>query len=307
MTQFIRKKKRMAASNTKPVVEDFLDEDPEIAGQKFVLLSFLSPENVLTRKDQFFFQKFLQSYEVDWKVKNLEKYLADTVLGINKQLEERITELEKANQMEAAEICRKNLLRIDNVLDTYHEFVKKQQKEINKTTISDAWDDFMFKNREKLEHDFHSDNDFQTTIRGLKVRGVAASQKEAEVRAKKLQQKDKYHSILLGEVGKWLPWDPAPSQVGDQVYAEERLNTLMQKYKENEDAKEKYFEERRKGEGKKVAAIGGAGGAAGGEFGDMFSASGDLALQRKMEKKNTIEVLPADDAGNGVSESKKED
>ena len=33
------------------VVEDFLDEDAEISGQRYVLLSFLSPEKVLDKKD----------------------------------------------------------------------------------------------------------------------------------------------------------------------------------------------------------------------------------------------------------------
>ena len=39
-------------------------------------------------------------------------------------------------------------------------------------------------------------------------------------------------------VGKWLPWDPEPSQVGEQEYAEEKLNSLMKNYKENEEAKD---------------------------------------------------------------------
>jgi hypothetical protein len=33
-----------------PVKEDFLDEDNEIPGQRFCLLSFLSPEKVLEKK-----------------------------------------------------------------------------------------------------------------------------------------------------------------------------------------------------------------------------------------------------------------
>ena len=37
----------MAAA--KQVKEDFLEEDPEIASQKYVLLSFISPENVLAQ------------------------------------------------------------------------------------------------------------------------------------------------------------------------------------------------------------------------------------------------------------------
>ena len=294
------------AKTTPTVVEDFLDEDSEVPGQKFVLLSFLSPENVLAKKDLFFFEKFLGAFEVDWKVKNLEKFLANSVLDINKQLGDRISELEKEGQMEAAEICRKNLLKVEPVMDTYQEFVRKNQKDFNKTKINEAWDDYIFNNRDKLEEQFHAANDFQTTVRGLKVRGVAASQKEAELRAKKLQQKDKYHNILLGEVGKWLPWDPAPAQVGEQQYAEERLNTLMQKYRENEDAKEKFFEERKKGDNKKsVSAVGGAASSLSDAVGDMFSTAGDLALQRKIEQKKTIEVVAAEEGG--VSESKKED
>ena len=42
-------------SGTNDVKEDFLDEDNEIPGQRYVLLSFLSPEKVLARKDLFFF------------------------------------------------------------------------------------------------------------------------------------------------------------------------------------------------------------------------------------------------------------
>ena len=43
------------------VLEDFLDEDTEIPGQRYVLLSFLSPEKVLEKKDLFFFKRFLHA------------------------------------------------------------------------------------------------------------------------------------------------------------------------------------------------------------------------------------------------------
>lgn len=235
----------MSATNTATVVEDFLDEDAEISGQKYVLLSFLSPENVLENKDRFFFNKFLHSFEVDWKVKSLEKFLADTFISANRELDKYADELEKEGQSGAAEICRKRRLNVENVMDTYKEFVQKQSKDINNTKIEECWDDFMFKERTKLEDEFHAANEFRTTIRGLKVRGVYGNSKEAEGRAKKLQAKDKYHNILLGEVGKWLPWDPSPQNIASQEYSEERLNTIMQKYKENEDTKEKFFEERK--------------------------------------------------------------
>jgi Family of unknown function (DUF5832) len=293
----------MSKQSTDTVVEDFLDEDSEIPGQRFVLLSFISPETVLANKDRYFFEQFLRSYEIDWKVKNLEKFLADRVIQINRDLEEHAKTLEKEEQTKAAEICRKNRMNVEDVLSEYHEFVRKQQRDITRTSIEDAWGDFIFKERSRLEDDFHSKNDFRTSVRGLKVRGVASSMKEAEVRAKKLQGKDKYHNILVGEVGKWLAWDPSPNQVAEQEYAESELNTLMKKYKENEDSKEKFFEERKlKPAPKKVfGAMGGEetsgantveGGSAtadsNGSFAGLFnSPEGDLALARKMQQQQT--------------------
>jgi hypothetical protein len=107
--------------NTPTVVEDFLDEDTEIPGQRYVLLSFLSPEKVLEKKDIYFFQKFLEGYEVDWKIKNLEKYMVDVVKNVNDQLDERIKELEKNDQFDQATICRKNRLNIDSLIYVYKQ------------------------------------------------------------------------------------------------------------------------------------------------------------------------------------------
>ena len=261
------------------VIEDFLDEDTEIPGQRYVLLSFLSPEKVLDKKELFFFQKFLHAYEVDWKIKNLEKYLVDTVKGINDQLDERVKELEKSDQMASAEICRKNRLRIDSVMTEYGAFVQKSKADLNKTKIVEAYDDFLYAHKAKLEEEFYTQNECRNTIRGLKVRGVFSNTKEAELRAKKLQIKDKRHDILLGEVGKWTPWDPMSYEIKDQEYNNGQLNTLMKKYTENEDAREQFFEERTKGA--KKAAVD----ASLSPFDSMFgSVQGDLAHQRKVEK-----------------------
>ena len=289
--------------NQPTVVEDFLDEDTEIPGQRYVLLSFLSPEKVLDKKEQFFFKKFLENYEVDWKIKNLEKFMVDTVKHINDELDERARELEKNDQFDQAAICRKNRLSIDDVMGKYNNFIQKSRTDVTKTKIAEAFDDFLYKNKTKLESEFHAQNDFQTTIRGLKVRGVYGNPKEAELKAKKLQNKDKYHNILVGDVGKWLPWDPEPHEVADQEYAQDELNTLMRKYKENEDNREKYFEERKKGGAgagaKQVMGVSTEGQASVTDsFGSMFSGQGDLALQRKMEQKQpAVTIEKVEDVG----------
>jgi hypothetical protein len=194
----------------------------------------------------FFFQKFLQAYEVEWKVKGLEGFLGERVTAINRELEEKAAALEKAGQGEVAEICRRNRIKIDAVFEDCHAFIRQKQRDLTKTKIVEAWDDFLFKEQAKLEEEYHAKNNFQTSIRGFKVRAVARDEKEAEMRAKKLQAKDKYHNIYCSEIGKWTPWDPKPHMVENQEYAQEELNTLMKKYKENEDNRSIFFDEQRK-------------------------------------------------------------
>jgi hypothetical protein len=163
----------------------------------------------------------------------------------------------------------------------------------------------LYSHKTKLEEEFHAQNDFHTSIRGVKVRGVYGNPKEAELKAKKLQSKDKYHNIFMADVGKWTPWDPQPHEVQDQEYSNDQLNTLMKKYKENEDSREKFFEERTKGSKQVV------GGSSSGQFDSMFGGQGDLAFQRKVEKaavsvekvENEV-VTPSESSSESSSDSK---
>ena len=311
------------------VKEDFLEEDPEIRSQKFVLLSFLSPENVLEQKDAFFFGEFIKQYEVDYKIKNLETFLVNLVRRINDGLTKEGERLDALGPdlSGAASHCRKSRLNMGNILETYQTYVKENDAAIKKTKIKEDYEAFMFKNQSTLEDEFFKKNEFRTTIRGLKVRGVTGTHGEAVILSKKLQRSDPIHNIFLGEVGKWLPWDPKPSQVQDQEYAEDQLNSLMKNYKNNEEAREKFVNEERKeltrGAKKNTfvpldlsGAAGNAGNAGNANnststgnaglagntsssdgWGSMFEGPADLALERK--KAVTMSVV--DLSGNEVS------
>jgi hypothetical protein len=293
-----------------PVKEDFLEEDPEIRSQKFVLLSFLSPENVLEQKDEFFFGEFVKQYEIDYKIRNLETFLVSVVRGINDKLTKEADKMDASGVdlsgaaltalNDAAALCRKSRLNIGGILETYSGYVKENDKEIRKTSIKEAYDDFLFKNQTKLEEEFFARNEFRTSIRGLKVRGVTGTHGEAVAMSKKLQRSDTIHNIFLGEVGKWLPWDPKPHQVQEQEYAEDQLNTLMKRYKDNEDARDKFVTEQRqelsKGAKKGPVISASDGNPISGEssegWGAMFGGADDLALQRKKElKTEAVEKL----------------
>lgn len=289
-------------SATSEPQEEFLTADPEIPGQRFCLLSFLSPEKVLARKDLFFFEMFLKNYEVQWKSKNLEKFLAAQVLQFNTKLEAEAARLATTDLSGASDICLQSRIPVDNVLGNYAEFIKANAKEINQTKIKEDFDDFMYVNSKKLEDDFYAKNEFQTTVRGLKIRGVYGSQEEATARAKKLQRQDPIHNIYVAELGKWLPWDPSPTDVQNQEYADEQLNMLMKGYKENEESREQFYannpDAKKRAFKKDVQNMvqpedkaGEKSEASAPVFGDvsqenaaLFSGPADLAIQRKMER-----------------------
>lgn len=92
------------------------------------------------------------------------------------------------------------------------------------------------------------------TVRGLKVRGVYGTKQEAEKRAEELNKIDPDFHVFVGETGKWLPWDPEPDNVQDNVYQEKELNDLMKAYKENRD-KAKTMQQERKEDLIRKAAV----------------------------------------------------
>lgn len=274
-----------------------MTDDPEIAAQRWCLLSFISPENVLARKDPFFFASFLKQYEFQLRSKGLEQFLVKTIQTINGKLEAEAVNLEKLDLSGAALACRNSTLRMETFLTDFHGYVKGNLKEMSASKLQEEYDDYMYKNSAQLEDDFFAKNNFRTTVRGLKIRGAYSTKEEAEMRAKKLQKMDADHNIFVGQVGKWLPWDPKPSDIADQEYAEEELNTLMKKYKENEEAREIHHKERRDEarRQKNVVSMPSQPSAAAteevpslgtgaSEFSGMFSGPADLAIQRKMEK-----------------------
>ena len=83
------------------------------------------------------------------------------------------------------------------------------------------------------------------TVRGIKIRGVFATEENARKKALELQKKDPLHNIYVAEMGKWLPWNDDPTKAQDEEYAENELNKIMKGLKENQ-IKSKMLHEQRK-------------------------------------------------------------
>ena len=228
------------------------------------------------------------------RVKTFESYLMNMIKGVNDKLNKEADEAEVKDLSGVAQTLRDARVRVDLVMESFQKHVETTQNELKESMLNNMYDEFLYKNRQSLEDKFYAQNDFRTTVRGLKIRGTYSTKEEAVSRSKKLQRLDPNHNIFVGEVGKWLPWDPEPSHVKEQEYAEEELNTLMKKYKENEEAKDLFEREKRAkmvGSGKKasVTMMGGESeeNTVSEQTSGMFSNSGpaDLAMARKMEKK----------------------
>ena len=55
--------RKMIDGKANPKYVDLCDEDAPLAGQKFTCLSFVSPENILKRREQFLFEEFVKSWD----------------------------------------------------------------------------------------------------------------------------------------------------------------------------------------------------------------------------------------------------
>ena len=112
--------------------------------------------------------------------------------------------------------------------------------------VYNQYQDFIYKYEEKLQRDFDEQNDFQTSMRGLKVRGVYDTRQAAEDKAKKLSLVDSGFHTFVGQVGYWLPWDPNADKVADEVFQNGQLNDMMEKYQENNANKDMFYEDQKR-------------------------------------------------------------
>ena len=94
---------------------------------------------------------------------------------------------------------------------------------------------------------FLTDKENKTTLSGIKIRGVFATYDLACEHAKKLQTVDTNFNVFVGDMGKWLPFDPSPDSevVKDSEYANEQLNNMMKTYLENQEKATVYHEHRK--------------------------------------------------------------
>lgn len=226
MTSF--EEKNLPNGEKNPKYIDLCDEDPAIAGQKFTCMSFVSPEKILKKREVYLFDQFIKQWEFS---KSMERYF-DFIHFI----------------------AYKHKVKVETLIEDFNEFVKEEGLKLKKTGIEDDYKNFMDRQEDKLNEQFNREHAFQTSVRGLKIRGVFATQEEAENKSKKLRENDPNHDIFVGPVGVWVPWDPDAYKTGRVEHLEEELNALHKEKIKNEEMAKKEFEERIRETKKKAIA-----------------------------------------------------
>ena len=213
---FERKVNSDGTPNTKYV--DLLDEDKPLSGQKFVCVSFVSPENILKQKNMFYFENFLKHFDFEKSSKKFLQFLNF--------------------------LSYKYGLKFEDVVKEYQEFVSEEKEKLLETTIEDDYKNFLDKYEEQMEQEFNRQHNFQTATRGLKIRGSFPTQEEAELRCKMLREVDPNHNVYVGPVGTWMPWEPEAYKTGRVEYLEEELNQIMHEKERNEKQAKQEFDAR---------------------------------------------------------------
>lgn len=197
---------------------DLLTEDRPLANQKYVCISFVSPETILKQKEHFFFEEFVKQWEFKKATEKYTQFMHFLTYKYN--------------------------IKFDDLTKDLDDFIKSEKFDLLNTSILDDYKTFKDGHEEELDALFGKTVNFQTSTRGLKVRGVYPTQDEAEIRCKLLREVDPHHDVYVGPVGMWMPWEPEAYKTGRVEYLEEELNNLMHEKNKNEAKAKQEFDKR---------------------------------------------------------------
>ena len=182
---------------------DHLTVDPPITGQAFACVSFVSPEDVLPMKEGFF----------------MEKFVRDVLIPRVNTFADAVCESPESARAFADALAQD----VSNIHQDFKTYTGREAV--------------------ALEDEFAALNPLRLTARGFKVRGCCPDLETARTRAAALRRDDPTTDVFVAQVGAWCPFNPSAESIGDAVYDETELNTLMAMRKQQDTARASAFSE----------------------------------------------------------------
>ena len=201
-----------------PKYVDVQTEYPVIPGQEYGLYSFISPENVIRRREFHHFERFVRQWNFASSVSMYAGFMQF--------------------------LSHKHKLNIDLLQADLKEFVVSEAEELRRFNITDDFSHFMETNFAALEKEYRAAYGFETSVRGFVNHGAFGTLAEAKAQANKLQLQHPEFTISICQNFRWVPSDPDMYRVKDVSYLNPELNQLMMEKLENEKKAKDEFDRR---------------------------------------------------------------
>lgn len=219
-----RRDQDSSSNDIKPadIEEDYLDVDKPLPGQNYYCISFVSPEKVIEQKTLFMYYHYEQAF--------YQKFAKIAESALSGMIDE----------------CEDGKVDISDVVKLKKSLLSAcTEEKVAWVDFKNKFEDFLYRDEEKIGEVFDKANNFSTSVRGVKVRGVFDTKREADVRAAVLQRQDPLFDVFVGQIGYWCPWDPNPTKIADIEYLNTDLNKLVKEYKANEAKKDQFYQEQK--------------------------------------------------------------
>ena len=215
--------------------------------QKYVLVSFVSPEDDIKKRFVYEACQFLHH--------DVNKQIVDTTINIarninaefNKIVDKKITAYKSSDNPLYKEVA--NFLT-----DAKKEFTISEDEQVSKVMrsylidydeLNDRFETYKSQNYKELEEKFVALCGDKTSIRGIKVRGVYEDYADCTARADYLRNNVESGShIFIFPVGYWVPWDPNADSIQNQEYMIDKLNDMVKARDDNAKQRDEVFGKR---------------------------------------------------------------
>lgn len=269
---------------------DFLEVDNPLPGQNFGCVSFISPEKEIAQKTDYTSYNFYK-YQmrqamkiVNYHLTEFEESLAAQQAPVevseeqneeNQQTEDKPVEEDKQEVMTFDDVRQRIKKDLDKVKltdivngqtharmqktgETASELKEEKQDYVSfnefRESYMDELENYKVGNEDRIQGEYDEAVQFNTNIRGVKLRGNFETYKEAKMRAKLLQKRDPSFHVWVAQVGYWVPFDADPDKAPSSEYQENALQKIAEEKKKNEERREMLQMQRREEE-KKIAAM----------------------------------------------------
>jgi hypothetical protein len=238
----------MSTIASQPVV-DHLKQDPILNGQNFVVVSFVNPKDKLVEKNLYYANNFMVNDINKMITAQAIQMVKKLSVEMNKKISDTLDRLKNSVDEEDKHIYRILNEKYRSMSLDEDEYVEecRRQYELDSEEILDRYKMYLSENRVKLDHTFDEANNDANSLRGFKVRGAFSRFEDARDRAQFLRDnvEQGIHAFVV-QMGVWFPVDMEADEVQDQEYMLPKLNELMGKYHEGMQARDQFYQERKK-------------------------------------------------------------